>query len=525
MAEVGGPVERPFPPGDYPLVVVGSGPGAIQVSYCLSRLGVAHAVLSRDPVPGGMFRRFPFFQRLLSWTKPYAPARRGERAFERYDWNSLLARAGDDSPIAADQAVMVDLMDGTSEFPSRPEMESGIAEFARRTGVVVRHGCEWQSTTREEGPDGVRFALGTSDGVYRARVVIFAVGVAQAWQPDTPGMELVAHYVDTRPAAEYAGKRLFIIGKQNSGFELANGLLSYAQRIVLASPRPARTSVETNSLVGIRARYVQPVEDHIMASGVYILNAAIERVEAVESGFVVHTRASSDGSPLPVEADAVIAATGFTAPLLDLPGLGVATFGQSRLPAMTDFWESATVPGIYFAGTIMQGAKGPLKYGIPSNSGAVHGARYNARILARHIAEQHFDGGPARPPVQPDGVAAYLAREASEAPELWNQKGYLARVLTLDDAAPGGKRRRAAGGAWRDDGILPLAHFADVGGPDAAAITVEGDQAGVIRPALYIRRRGVVTEHLLDPHPLHAFASAEYRAAIVAALAGLGGAS
>ena len=393
MAEVGGPVERPFPPGDYPLVVVGSGPGAIQVSYGLQRLGVEHAVLSRDPAPGGMFRRFPFFQRLLSWTKPYAPARRGERAFERYDWNSLLARGGDDTPINDDQAVMVDLMDGTSEFPSRPEMEAGIAEFARRTGVVVRFGCTWESTTREEGPDGVRFTLHTSDGAYRARVLVFAVGVAQAWQPDTPGMDLVAHYVDTRPAADYAGKRLFIIGKQNSGFELANGLLSYAQRIVLASPRPARTSVETNSLVGIRARYVQPVEDHIMASGVYILNAAIERVEAVESGFVVHTRGSTDGSPLPVEADAVIAATGFTAPLLDLPALGVATFGQSRLPAMTDFWESATVPGIYFAGTIMQGAKGPLKYGIPSNSGAVHGARYNARILARHIAEQHFEGG------------------------------------------------------------------------------------------------------------------------------------
>jgi hypothetical protein len=31
--------ERPFPPGDYPLVVVGSGPGALQVSYSLRRLG------------------------------------------------------------------------------------------------------------------------------------------------------------------------------------------------------------------------------------------------------------------------------------------------------------------------------------------------------------------------------------------------------------------------------------------------------------------------------------------------------
>ena len=37
-----------------------------------------------------MFRRWPFFQRLLSWTKPHAPAGAGTREYERYDWNSLL---------------------------------------------------------------------------------------------------------------------------------------------------------------------------------------------------------------------------------------------------------------------------------------------------------------------------------------------------------------------------------------------------------------------------------------------------
>jgi phytoene dehydrogenase-like protein len=47
---------EPFPPGDYPVVVVGSGPGGLQTSYCLSRLGVEHAVLSADDEPGGMFR-------------------------------------------------------------------------------------------------------------------------------------------------------------------------------------------------------------------------------------------------------------------------------------------------------------------------------------------------------------------------------------------------------------------------------------------------------------------------------------
>ena len=46
------PDERPFPPGEYPIVIVGSGPGALQVSYFLGRLGIEHAVISGDPGPG-----------------------------------------------------------------------------------------------------------------------------------------------------------------------------------------------------------------------------------------------------------------------------------------------------------------------------------------------------------------------------------------------------------------------------------------------------------------------------------------
>ena len=74
--------ERPFPPGDYDVVVVGSGPGGLQTSYWLRRLGVRHAVVSQDDTPGGMFRRFPVFQRLITWTKPYAPVEPGNREYE-----------------------------------------------------------------------------------------------------------------------------------------------------------------------------------------------------------------------------------------------------------------------------------------------------------------------------------------------------------------------------------------------------------------------------------------------------------
>src|SRR3712207_3024153 len=255
-----------------------------------SREGVAHAVISEDPGPGGMFRKWPFFQRLLSWTKPYAPAERTTREFERWDWNSLLAREPELRGIAAE------FMDGSSDFPSRPEMEANLTAFADRAGIGVRYGCTWESTRREETPDGDRFVLVTSDGEYRCRFPIFAVGVAQPYSPKTPGIELAVHYADTRDAESYAGKRLFIIGKQNSGFELATGLLQWASRITLSSPSPAKTSIETRSLVGVRARYVQPFEDSILGGGVDILSASTKGIAAGSNGAFVVTLERSDNA-------------------------------------------------------------------------------------------------------------------------------------------------------------------------------------------------------------------------------------
>jgi hypothetical protein len=215
----------------------------------------------------------------------------------------------------------------------------------------------------------------------------------------------------------------------------------------------------------------------------------------------VDLKRSEDGMPVSLEADEVISATGFTCPLGDLPALGVATFGQSRLPAQTPFWESATVPGIYFAGTITQGSKGLRKHGIPSNSGAVQGHRYNGRILARHIGEKHFGLAPERRPVGLAELRDYMLAEASRGPELWHQKAYLCRAVSIDPAA-----------GLVDEGILPLTHFLDrEGSPDGVAMTVEADEEGRIFPVVYVRRDGSQDEHVLDPHPLHDFETNAYR--------------
>jgi thioredoxin reductase len=509
---------RPFPPGAYPVVVVGSGPGAIQISYALRRFGLEHAVISSDPAPGGMFRRWPFFQRLLSWTKPYAPVERTSRAYERYDWNSLLG----DEP--GHQAIMPGLMDGTSYFPSRPEMERNLATFVERTGTAIRFDCRWTATRREDGPDGATFVLETVDGEYRAQRLVFAVGVAEPFAPPTPGIEFAAHYGATRAAETYAGKRIFIMGKQNSGFELASGLLPWARRIVLSSPSAAKLSVNTRSLVGVRARYLQPFEDHVIGGGVSVLDASIGGINRLEGGdgaLTVTVRPSNGGEELAIEVDEVIAATGFVCPLLDLPTLGVSTFGQARVPVQTPYWESATVPGIFFAGTIGQGSPGLKKHGMVSNSGAVHGARYNARVLATHMARGAGVVTPSVPVAERD-LAEAVVEVLATAPELWHQRAYLARVFTLDPAA-----------GPHDVGNIPLSAFVDGtgddGSVDALAVTLEADGTGGIYPVLYLRRAGRIEERPFEADPLLRYDTPAVRARVAgvvdearSALAGFG---
>jgi thioredoxin reductase len=487
MAEL----DRPHPPGDYPVVVVGTGPGGLQTSYFLTRIGLKHALLSADDAPGGMFRRYPIFQRLISWSKPYSPAERGTRAYERFDWNSLLADERDQ------RALVPEMMDGTSYFPSRPEMEKGLVAFAERAGIAARYGCTWESTRREDGG----FVLGTSDGEYRCRAVVFAVGMAEPWKPHVPGIEEVPHYVDTMVPKEFAGRNVFIIGKRNSAFEIADGLLPWARRIILGSPRPTSLSVLTHSVAAARARYMQAYEDHVLGGGNVVIDATIERVERLVEGWRVHTSGTTRPGEDVFDVDNVIAATGFRVPLRDLPKMGVATFYQrDRLPAQTPFWESPSVPGVYFAGAVMQGSIGLKKYGIPSTSAAVHGFRHNAPVLARYIAEKHFGIEFPRPQVPSDEVVDLLLSEATMAPELWNQKAYLARVIAFID------------GEAIDEGVVPLAHFVDSEGPDAVAIAIETDAEGDIHPVTYTRQKDTVAEHKLPSSQLHDYRDSTYQA-------------
>jgi thioredoxin reductase len=381
-------------------------------------------------------------------------------------------------------------------------MEAGLRAFAERAGVPVRYRCRWESTRYDE--DGI--VLGTTDGEYRARTVVIATGMTEPWAPPVPGLELEHHYVRvTAEPEQYRDRRVVIVGKRNSAFEVGEALVRRGVReLTLVSPRPPDLGRLARS--PLRPWYLTPYDEHVRgAPGRYVLDASVDRVERLEGGYRVHALDPTRSEPLLLDTDVVIAATGFRAPLADLPQLGLATVGDGRLPALTPYWESVSLPGVYFAGNITQAAAGIRKHGVASLSSMVCGFRYNARVLARRIAEAVFSVVPERPRLESAAVRPFVLAELAHGPELAMQKGYLARVLSV---GPEGAL---------DDGVQPLEVFVD-GARDGVAVTLEFDETETIRPALYVRSGGRLREVVLPPHPLRRYDGTEYAEAVDDAL-------
>ena len=311
-------------------------------------------------------------------------------------------------------------MDRAYDLPSRAEMEAGLAAFAERAGLEARYGCTWESTRYE----GEQLVLETSDGEYRCRAAVFALGVTEPWRAEVPGLEHAAHYVDTRVPERYAGRDVFVVGKRNSGFEVAQGILPWARSIVLGSPRPVQT--DALALSALRVRYLHPYDEYARGGpGTYVIDVTIERIERVGERLRVSTRGTTWDGALEFEVDDVIAATGFQTPLQDLPQLGLVTVADGRIPALTPFWESVSLPGVFFAGNASQGARGIGKHGAGASSSSVNGFRYNARVLARHLAERLDGREPARdaggrggavPAARADGRARAVGAEGLSLP-------------------------------------------------------------------------------------------------------------
>jgi thioredoxin reductase len=404
---------------ELPFVIVGAGPGGLQLAYFLERSGHDYVVLESDQEIGSFWRRYPRHRRLISFNRVHSIYADPELQL-RWDWNSLLTD-GYEAPFR-DYSQRL--------YPHAEEMQRYLQDFAQRYALRVRSSSPVTEVSRQA--DGA-FRVRTGSGeVYRCRHLVVATGVGTPYVPRIPGIEHAEGYesVSVDPD-DFVGQKVLVIGKGNSAFEVADAILETAAVVHLASPHPIRFAWNTRHPGHVRGHLTAILDTYQLKLLSGILDAEILQIVPEDGELLVSVAyAHADGEQETFCYDRVVRCTGFRfdAGFFD-ESCRPALEETGRLPAMTSGWESVNVPNLFFAGSLMQ-----ARDFRQASSAFIDGFRYNIRTL--HVFLVSRAGGPglqgrqmqATADAMADAVIARISRSSG----LWAQFGFLRDVLVVE---------------------------------------------------------------------------------------------
>jgi thioredoxin reductase len=400
-------------------LIIGAGPAGLQMSYFLHRAGADYLTLERGREPGGFFRYFPRHRKLISLNKVHTVSTDPEIRL-RWDWNSLL---NDSTDLLFPQF-------SRDYFPNADDLVRYLNEFQRHHDLNVR----FDTPVEQVDKSGDDFLVRAGGATYACRCLIIATGWGRANVPNIPGIEHAVGYEDmgVDPTA-FAGHRVLVVGKGNSAFETAAAILGHASMVHLASPNPLRLAWNTKHPGDVRGHYGAILDSYQFKTLHSVLDCVIDDIRRVDDHFEVDiTYTHADGERDTLIYESVIRCTGFTMDTsIYRPAARPAMIGNGRLPEIRPDWQSTTVDGLYFAGTIAQ-----ARDFRRASSAFIDGFRYNLRTLAALLGER-YDGVPLRHDVvraDPDTLMSLILDRVNWSSALWTQFEYLCDAYVVDDA-------------------------------------------------------------------------------------------
>ncbi|MFE3196898.1 NAD(P)-binding domain-containing protein [Embleya sp. NPDC059237] len=402
-------------------LVIGAGPAGLQIAQLLQAAGHGYRVLESGRTPGTFFRTFPRHRKLISINKVYNGTDDPELNM-RMDWNSLL------SP----DPELLFTRYSKRYFPHADDLVRYLADFAAAFDLDIVYDTRvGRIGRRADGGFTVTDQRGTR---HHARRLIVATGLTRPNTPDIPGIETADDYstVSVNPE-DFVDQRVLILGKGNSALETADNLLETAAVIHVAGPHSIRLAWNTHFVGHLRAINANFLDTYQLK----LRNAVLDgRVLSVDKGGdagryrVRFAFSRADEVVKELHYDRVLVCTGFRFDAsIFAPDCRPELAIDDRFAALSPAYESVNVPGLYFAGTLMQ--QRDFK---KSTGGFIHGFRYAVRALS-HILDERYHQRPwpqrtlaATPVALADAVMARVNRSSA----LWQQFGVIGDLIVVD---------------------------------------------------------------------------------------------
>ncbi len=400
-------------------LIIGAGPAGLQLGYFLEKNGRDYLILDRANKAGSFFAKMPRHRMLISINKVYTGKEDPDTNL-RWDWNAL---------IADDEAFMFKQY-SKKYFPHPDDLVRYLNDFAEHYDLNVKYSTKVEKVSKVDEKFVVTDAQGNT---YTANRLVVATGLFKPFLPEIPGVELCENYVGhSIDPEDYINQRVLVVGKGNSAFETADNLVETTTAIHILSPHSLKLAWATHFVGNLRAVNNNFLDTYQLKSQNTVIDASINWIEKDEQGYRVNiSYAHAMGQTATIRYDRVIFCTGFR--------MDTSIFDEStepelmymdKLPSQTVEWESTNVPGMFFAGTLMQACDYKR-----TMSGFIHGFRHNVESLA-NIFEVKYHGGewPGESlSADPMVVTKKIIDRANNAPGIFLQPGFLCDVMAIEN--------------------------------------------------------------------------------------------
>jgi len=406
-------------------VILGAGPAGVQLGLHFAARGLDFVILDRADVPGSFFKEYPRHGKLLSINKVYTGYEDRESRL-RFDWNSILV----------EEEELQFTRYSKRYFPDSSLVADYLADVVKAHPLPIQFGTEVKRVSRRGGGAlglkyGPGFALETANGAtWTCDRLIVATGMYKENLPDVDGIEHCETYA-TMPIDpdNFEDQRVLIVGKGNSAFETADNLIETTRKIQVVGPHFLKLAWATHFVGHLRAVNNNFLDTYQLKAQNNILDGELRTVRKNEDGSLTgDIWFESRQMSISFNYDRVLLCTGFRFdPDIFSEEVMPALTPCGRLPLQTSEWESTNVPGIFFAGTLMQ--QRDFK---KTMSSFIHGFRHNVECLDQVLELK--DGAQAwrksfNLAATPCELAAIAIHRLSTASTIALQPGYLGDLI------------------------------------------------------------------------------------------------